>query len=191
MEGNEDIEQKESETEVTEKEISDKERIASLEEECLQLRDKYLRFYAEFENYKKRVQKEKEELVKYGNESLLYEILSVLDNLEMALKHSTNSVSDGLVKGVEITLREFLRITEKFGMTVIPALGRAFDPAVHHAMSQVERDDLEDNTVAEEFRKGFMLEDKVLRPSLVLVSKKSSVQVETENKTNDKGSKEE
>ncbi len=148
-----------------------KEESLSPEAELAELRDKYLRLYAEFENYRKRVQKDKEELIKYCNESILYEILPVVDNLEMALSHATDDVSEGLVKGVEITLREFQRITGKFGLSPIEAEGLPFDPAVHHAMSQVERTDLKDKTVVEEFRKGYKFGDKVLRPSLVAVSK--------------------
>lgn len=183
MEEKEVIEKKEGEVlEITEKEEKPEEKTEekpSVEEELSELREKYVRLYAEFENYKKRVQKEKEELIKYGNEALLYELLNVLDNLEMALKHSTENVSEGLVKGVEMTLREFQRITEKFGLIPIEALGRPFDPSLHHAMSQVERDDVEDKTVVEEFRKGYMYGDKVLRASLVAVSKKSEPAEET------------
>lgn len=156
----------------------------NLEEELNDQKDKYLRLYAEFENYKKRVAKDKEELVRYGNESLLYELLPVIDNLEMALKHASNDVNNdvsaeyqprmaGLVQGVEITLREFLKVIDKFGLTPIIAINRIFDPSLHHAMTQVERDDVDEHTVVEEFRKGYMLRDKVLRPSLVAVSKKT------------------
>ena len=77
-----------------------------------------------------------------------------------------------LRQGVENTHRELLRTLEKFGITPIEALNKSFDPAYHHAMSQVERDDVENNTVVEEFRKGYLYRDKVLRPSLVAVSKK-------------------
>ncbi|GAB4489085.1 MAG: nucleotide exchange factor GrpE [Thermodesulfovibrionales bacterium] len=135
-----------------------------------ELNDKYLRLYANFENYKKRVNKDKEELVKYGNEKLLYELLPAIDNLELALKHAPADAPSGLVQGVEMTLKECRRTLEKFGLVRIEAEGRAFDPAVHHAMSQVERSDLEDKTVAEEFRAGYLFNDKVLRPSLVSVS---------------------
>lgn len=160
--------------ETNDKIIADEKAQQAEGREIAELKDKYLRLYAEFENYKKRVQKDKEDLIKYGNETFLFEILPVLDNLEMALKHSENNVSDGLLKGVEITLKEFLRIIEKFGMVPISALGKPFDPALHHAMSQIEKEDVEDKTVIEEFRKGYMLGDKVLRPSLVAVSKKPS-----------------
>lgn len=153
----------------------EKERLTA---ELREINDKYLRLYAEFENYKKRVNKDKEEIFKYGNESLLYELLPVIDNLEMALKHAMNSVSEGLVQGVEITLKELQRTLEKFGLSPIEANGKPFDPLVHHAMTQVEKDDVDEKTVVEEFRKGYMFRDKVLRPSLVGVSKKTVVSQE-------------
>ncbi len=157
-------------------EVEDKtaEAVESIQAELAEAKDKYLRLYAEFENYKKKVQKDREDLIKYSNESLLYELLPALDNLEMALKHSSEANSESLIKGVENTLREFSRILEKFGLKSIDALGKPFDPAYHHAMSQVERDDVEGNTVVEEFRKGYLYNEKVLRPSLVAVSKKGS-----------------
>lgn len=157
--------------------VDEKERLTA---ELQEMNDKYLRLYAEFENYKKRINKDKEELLKYGNESLIYELLPVIDNLEMALKHSKNEASEGLVQGVEITLKELLRALEKFGLTPIEAMGKPFDPTVHHAMSVVERENIEGKIVVEELRKGYMFRDKVLRPSLVAVSKKP---VEIEDNT--------
>jgi molecular chaperone GrpE len=145
---------------------------ARLTEELKEMSEKYLRLYAEFDNYKKRVNKDKEELLKYGQESLLYELLTVIDNLELALKHASDEVSTGLIQGVEITYKELMKTLEKFGLTAVEAEGEDFDPSVHHAMSQVERDDVEENIVVEEYRKGYKLKDKVLRPSLVSVSKK-------------------
>jgi molecular chaperone GrpE len=134
--------------------------------------DKYLRLYAEFENYKKRVGKDKEELLKYGNEKLLTELLPVIDHLEMALRHASNDVPSGLVQGVDMTLKELKKTLQKFGLTEITADGQSFDPLVHHAMTQVERDDVDVNTVVEEYRKGYMLNDKVIRAAMVAVSKK-------------------
>ncbi|MDA8103793.1 MAG: nucleotide exchange factor GrpE [Nitrospiraceae bacterium] len=136
------------------------------------LNNKYVRLYAEFDNYKKRVNKDKEELVRYGNESLLYALLPAIDNLELALKHGACDPKTGVVQGVEITLKELQRTLEKFGLTRIGALGKKFDPAVHHAMTQVERGDMEEKMVAEELRAGYRYHDKVLRPSLVAVSVK-------------------
>lgn len=149
--------------------------VESLRAELEEAKNKYLRLYAEFDNYKKKALREKEEFVKYSNESLIYELLPVLDNLEMALKHSAESNANALqslVQGVGNTQREFNRVLEKFGLTAIEAVDKPFDPAFHHAMSQVERADTEGNRVVEEFRKGYLYREKVLRPSLVSVSKK-------------------
>jgi molecular chaperone GrpE len=147
----------------------EKERLLA---ELKEANDKYLRLYAEFDNYRKRVNKDKEELIKYGNERLLHELLPFIDHLEMALKHASNEASSGLVEGVEITLKGLRKSLEKFGLAEIEAEGKPFDPSIHHAISQVEREDVDENTVVEELRKGYMLKDKVLRASLVAVSRK-------------------
>lgn len=144
----------------------------AIEEKAREINEKYLRLYADFENYKKKVQKDKEELIKYSNESIIYELLPVIDSLEMALVHAEKGDDfRSLAQGVENTLRELKRTLEKFGLTVIEAQGKPFDPSYHHAMSQVERQDVENNIVIEEFRKGYIYKEKVLRPSLVIVSK--------------------
>jgi molecular chaperone GrpE len=165
-----------------------------MEAELNEANDRYVRLYAEFENYKKRVNKDKEELIKYGNESLLYELLTVIDNLDMALKHAPDNISSGLVQGVEITYKELMKTLEKFGLTAIDAEGKPFDPLVHHAMSQIERDDLDENIVVEEYRRGYKLREKVLRPSLVAVSKnpfEDKKKEETENTEINKKTEEE
>lgn len=138
--------------------------------------DKYLRLYAEMENYKKKVRKDREEFLSYCNEDLLYELLPVMDSLDMALAHSAQGGEEepaSLKQGVENTLRELLRTLDKFGLKPIDAVGRQFDPAFHHAMSQVEQADMEPETVVNEMRKGYLYKEKVLRPSLVSVSKKT------------------
>lgn len=152
-----------------------------------ELNNKYLRLYAEFDNYKKRVNRDKEELVKYGNESLIYELLPVVDSLELALKHATEEPMAGIVQGVEMTLKELQRTLEKFGLIKIDAKGKKFDPAIHHAMIQVEREDIEEKMVAEELRTGYIYRDKVLRPSLVAVSIKP--QNNTENQRSEETEK--
>ena len=160
----------------TELEDNSIKELESIQSELTEMKGKYLRLYAEFENYKKKVQKDKEEFAKYSNESLAYELLPVIDNLEMALKHACEGGAEtagSLAQGVVNTLREMNRTLEKFGIVAIDALNKQFDPAYHHAMSQIERSDLENNTVADEFRKGYLYKDKVLRPSLVAVSKKA------------------
>ncbi len=152
----------------------------AVNEEAEDLNGKYLRLYADFENYRRRVNKDKEDIIRYGNESLLYELLPAIDNLELALKHTSGEVNSGLIQGVEMTLKELQRTLEKFGLSRIDAAGRPFDPAVHHAMSQAERDDMDEKMIAEEFRAGYRYRDKVLRPSLVAVSVKPQKQQNNE-----------
>lgn len=165
--------QKRTENERLIEEAPQQEIIPELERELEEQKEKYLRLYAEFENFRKRTSREKEELVKSGNEELLREILPSMDNLETALMHATESESaGGLVRGVEMTLRELRRTLEKFGLKPIEAGGKPFDPGYHHAISQVERSDVPDKTVVEELRKGYTYNDRVLRASLVAVSKK-------------------
>jgi molecular chaperone GrpE len=144
------------------------------EEELRELNDKYLRLYAEFDNYKKRTARDKEGLARFANESLLLEILPSIDHLEIALSHAGGEPSRSLAEGVEMTLRELLRTLEKFGLKRIEAQGKPFDPEYHHAMSRVERDDVQEGMVVEELRKGYMYNDKVLRASLVAVSQRPS-----------------
>jgi molecular chaperone GrpE len=154
--------------------------------------EKYLRLYAEFENYKKRMIKDKEELVKFASESLIYDLLPSLDNLETALKHANDDeTSKGLVEGVEMTLRELYRTLEKFGLKQIEAEGMPFNPEFHHAISQVERDDMEEKMVVEQFRSGFTYRDKVLRAAMVSVSQKASDSDEEAEETENNESKEE
>jgi molecular chaperone GrpE len=146
--------------------------------EIEELNNKYLRLYAEFDNYRRRVNRDKEEQAKYGNESLVYELLPIMDSLELALKHASEELQTGLVQGVEMTLKELQRTLEKFGVSKIEAARKEFDPAIHHAMAQVEREDLEEKMVAEELRAGYLYRDKVLRPSLVAVSVKPQKKAE-------------
>jgi len=163
---------------VTSPELEEKsiEAVALMQAELEDIKGKYLRLYAEFDNYRKKVQKDREEFIKYSNEDMAYELLPALDHLEMALKHAGDACSESgaLAQGVENTLREINRTLEKFGIVPIEALHKTFDPAYHHAMSQVERSDVENNTVVEVFRKGYLYKDKVLRASLVAVSKKEN-----------------
>lgn len=156
-------------TEVSE--ASPEQALSALERELEEQKDKFLRLYSDFETYKRRVQKDKEEIYKFANEEFVKELLPTLDNLETALKHASES-TDGLKEGVEMTLRELKRSFEKFGLKPIEALGQPFNPEYHHAIAQVEREDVPDKTVVEELRKGYLFNDKVIRPSLVAVSRK-------------------
>lgn len=152
-------------------------KVDLLTQENKELRDKNLRIYAELENYKKRIMREKEEFFKYRNEELMEHLLPIIDHLEMALQHTTttNNVereNDAVKQGVELILKDLFATLKKFHLEAMPSVGQPFDPLVHHAMMQVESKDEPDNMVVSEFRKGYKLHDKVLRPSLVAVSKK-------------------
>jgi len=186
-------EEKAPEWEISEEEIAEAEAreaeeaegaagpLAALDEQLRQLNDKYIRLYAEYENYRKKTAKDKEDLARYAREEVLYDLLPSLDHLEIALRHaSENEAAGGLRQGVEMTLREILRTLEKFGLKTIEAKGKPFDPEYHHAISQVETDEVGDKTVVEEFRKGYMLGDKVLRASMVAVARRPAEAVAKE-----------
>jgi molecular chaperone GrpE len=132
--------------------------------------DRFLRVQAELENYKKRVEREKSNLVRYGNEELIKAILPVIDNLERALDHPQGENPDGLTEGIKITLNQLLQVLEKFGLTPIASVGEPFDPSRHEAMMQVESADHEPNTVVSELQKGYFLNDRLIRPAMVSVA---------------------
>jgi molecular chaperone GrpE len=136
------------------------------------LNDRLLRLHAEFENYKKRMARERSEFVKFANEALILEFLPVLDSLERALATARSAAeAQAVAEGLEIILRLFQTTLEKVGVKVIEALEREFDPNLHQAAAQVESPDGRDNIVMEEVRKGYLLEGRLLRPSMVKVSK--------------------
>lgn len=136
--------------------------------------DKWLRLRAEFENFKKRMQKEKGDLVKFGNENLLKALLPVLDNLSRAIEHGKNAKENSpLLGGVEMTYKEFLNILDRFGVKPVPAVGDVFDPEKHEALSQ-EESDQETNRVIAAVQTGYFYHDRLLRPAKVIVSKGKS-----------------
>ena len=130
--------------------------------------DKYLRLLAEYDNYRKRSQKEKENTWNTARADSVKEFLPVYDNLERALKQET--ADEAYAKGVEMIMTQFRATLEKLGVTEIPALGETFDPNVHNAVMHIEDEDLGENTVAEVFQTGFKLGDKVIRTAMVKVA---------------------
>jgi len=147
------------------------------EENIKILQDKLLYLQADFENFKKLKIKEKQEILMFGNEILIRQLLPVLDNLERALEHVSKTEDfKSIEEGVEITLNEFLKVLEKSGVTRVDALGKKFDPNIHEALYQEERDDVEPDTIVSEFQKGYMLNGRLIRPSRVSVSKKPEIQ---------------
>jgi molecular chaperone GrpE len=131
-----------------------------------------LRVSAEFDNYKKRASRDMEEFRKYSNQSLIKEMLSVVDNLELAM-NSTNghkAIDKGLLDGLAMTHKEIIKVFEKFNVKPISAKGQPFDPTFHEAVMQEETDEFPANTVINELQKGYLIHDRLLRPSMVVVA---------------------
>lgn len=147
-------------------------RLESVEQEAKEAHDRFLRVSAEFENYKKRSVREMDEFRKFANESLIREMLTVVDNLERALNSSNNDnqVNSHIAEGVGMTLKEILKVFEKFYVKPIEALGKPFDPNFHQAAMREETNERPENTVLNELEKGYMIHDRLLRPAMVVVS---------------------
>lgn len=147
-------------------------RLESVEQEAKEAHDRFLRVSAEFENYKKRSSREMDEFRKFANESLIREMLTVVDNLERALNSSNNDnqVNSHIAEGVGMTLKEILKVFEKFYVKPIEALGKPFDPNFHQAAMREETNERPENTVLNELEKGYMIHDRLLRPAMVVVS---------------------
>ena len=140
-------------------------------EECQGLNDRYLRLAAEFENYKRLAQRDQRDQIRYGNEQILKELLPVVDNLERAVKAAKDSGnSEGLVQGVDLTLKQLMGVLTKFGVEPISTVGQPFDPTAHHAVTSVASAQIPENHVVEEFQRGYRLHDRILRAAMVSVS---------------------
>jgi molecular chaperone GrpE len=154
-----------------------KAELEAKEREIQSLTDRLLRLQAEFENFKKRVARERMELIKFANEGLLLEIVPVMDSLERAISSAKENASlESLLEGLELVRRLFSSFLEKAGLKEIQALGQVFNPELHEAISVVESGAYPDNTVVEEVRKGYLLNSRVLRPALVRVAKSAPIQ---------------
>jgi molecular chaperone GrpE len=147
------------------------EQLKEKEKEAQENLDRLLRVSAEFENYKKRSARELDDLRKYANQSLLREMLSVVDHIELALQ-AASEIGPGasLREGLSLTLKELMRILEKFKVQPIDAIGQPFNPEFHEAILREEAADAADNTVVKQMQKGYMINDRLLRPSLVVVA---------------------
>ena len=146
------------------------EQLVAKEKEARDNWDRFVRERADLENYRKRVNREKEELLNYGNKSLIEEILPVLDSMERALGHASEDGQAAVVEGIRMTHGMLVAALKKFGVTPIEAVGTPFDSAFHQAMAQVPSDEYPPNTVVEEYQKGYLLKERLLRPAMVTVS---------------------
>lgn len=145
------------------------------EAEIKELNEKILRIHADFDNYRKRAQREKEEWIKYSSLDLIDKLLPVIDNLERAAE-SLEQQDENIKKifaGIEMIYRQLMEVLGEEGLKKIECLGKVFDPQFHEAMMQVEAEEgQEDNEIVEELRKGYCFKDRVVRPTMVKVAKK-------------------
>lgn len=172
MEEEKEQEEKEIKEEAQEGERDLTAELEELKRKCEEYYDNWVRTTADFENYKKRVQREKEEFIEYGNETILRDFLPIIDNLERALNFmKENPNPSSIIEGVELIYKQMMSLLEKYGVRPIEALGKKFDPFYHEVVEQRLSEE-EDGVVLQEYQKGYMYKTRVLRPSLVVVSKK-------------------
>ncbi len=151
------------------KKLSYKEQIAALEQEVTELKDKYIRSAAEFENFRRRNISEKAAWIKNANERLVLDICDVLDNFERALHPQVEKNRESFEKGIEMIFRQLSNLLKKEGVEKIEALECDFDPNIHEALAHIPSE-LEDNKVAAVIQNGYKMNDKVIRPARVAVS---------------------
>ena len=132
---------------------------------------KYLRLMAEFQNYKKRVAKEKSDIHSYANEKIVTELLEVLDNFERALAADNSTDVEGYTQGMKLIFDQLLGVLTKSGLVEVKALGEEFDPSMHNAVMTADSDEYDSNKVCSVLQKGYTLNGKVIRPSMVTVAK--------------------
>ena len=134
--------------------------------------DRALRLAAEMENLKKRLEREKAELLQFANESLIKELLPVVDNLELALEHGRQAETPAsFLEGIELVHQGFLKALARFGVTPLAAVGQPFDPAYHNAVMQQAAPEVPDCSVLKELQKGYLMHQRLLRPAMVVVAR--------------------
>jgi molecular chaperone GrpE len=140
-------------------------------EEVKGLNDKYLRLAAEFDNYKRLTQRDQRDQIRFGNEHLLKELLPVVDNLERAIKSSREGGgSDVLIQGVDLTLKQLTGALTRFHVVPVETVGHPFDPATHQAVTSIASKKVPKQHVIDEFQRGYLLHDRILRAAMVSVS---------------------
>jgi molecular chaperone GrpE len=145
--------------------------LAAKTEEAKGLNDKYLRLAAEFDNYKRLSQRDQRDQIRFGNEQLLKELLPVVDNLERAIKASREGgSSDVLIQGVDLTLKQLTGALTRFQVIPVETVGQLFDPATHQAVTSVASEKVPERHVVDEFQRGYLLHDRILRAAMVSVS---------------------
>ncbi|AIF43381.1 nucleotide exchange factor GrpE [Virgibacillus sp. SK37] len=164
-----DAEQEEKDT--ADEQLKLQEENEALKKEKDEVFQRMLRVQAEFDNYKKRSQREKEADRKYKSQDLVNELLPAVDNFERALQVETTEENAGFVEGITMVYRQIKEALKSQGVEEIESVDKEFDPNLHHAVMQVEEEDKEPNIIVEELQKGYMLKDRVIRPAMVKVNK--------------------
>ena len=149
------------------------EKVQAVQEAADQNYDQYVRCQAEIENLKKRFARDKESLIRYANETLVRQLLPIVDSLQEALKHGDDHSIAALREGVELTLKGLLDALRKAGVEEVQALGERFDPNYHEAVSVLSRADCEPGVVLEELQTGYLLHDRLVRPAMVVVNQEN------------------
>jgi molecular chaperone GrpE len=181
--------EEQKEEEKGEEEINEMEKlqneINTLREEVNQWKDKFLRKMAEFENYKKRVAEDQLQLVKYSNEKLIKDLLPIIDDFERALTFSKEELkNNSVLQGVEMIYNKLMKVLSDYGLKKIEAMNQPFDFNYHEALLQVPKDGVEPLTIIEEVEKGYLLNDKVIRHSKVIVASESNLQTNSNDNQN-------
>lgn len=141
-----------------------------LNAELTDVKDKLLRTAAEYDNFRKRTVREKQALATDVKAMTVEELLPILDNLERALTVNSGTSAEDIVKGVEMVYSQTLAVFEKLGVETVGKIGDVFDPNIHHAVSHIENEDMEENTISQVFQKGYIIGDKVIRAAMVQVA---------------------
>jgi molecular chaperone GrpE len=147
---------------------------ARLRAESQENRDKYIRLQADFDNFRRRALRERTDLIAYGHENLVKDLLSTVDNLDRAIDHARRSDGgdlESLLQGVELLQRDLYGVLEQHGLSQVETVGSQFDPGIHEAMAQRPDDSVPANTVTEVLQKGYQLRDRLLRAARVVVAK--------------------
>ena len=165
------IETKEADVSEEATEVEEVDELTLLKQQLEEEQDRTVRLRADFENYKRRVQKDKEADYKYRAQSLLNDLLPVLDNLERALAvEATSEEAISLTKGVDMVYRSLVAAVEKEGLESVESEGKPFDPNLHHAVMQEKDESQDSGIVLQELQKGYKLKDRILRPAMVKVN---------------------
>lgn len=168
---NEEIEQEPSSDGNDESVKALEEKLTKLQQEKDDLYNKLLRIQAEYDNFKKRTQKEKQSELKYKSQDIVNELLPAIDNFERALQVEVSDETASFVEGMTMVYRQIKDALKSQGVEEIESVGKEFDPNIHHAVMQVEDEEQESNIILEEMQKGYMLKDRVIRPAMVKVNK--------------------